>query len=50
MKIIKYSNKYKEDLHQMIKEARISIGLNSNLREDLYDINKYYIDKGDCFG
>lgn len=33
----------------MIKEARISIGLNSNLREDLYDINKYYIDKGDMF-
>lgn len=49
MKIIKYSDKYKEALHQMIKEARINIGLNSNLREDLYDINKYYIDKGDMF-
>lgn len=47
--IIIYDDVYRDAMISMIKEARISLGLEPNIREDLYDVKKNYLDKGDGF-
>ncbi len=49
MKIIKFENKYRDDLIFMILEAKNDLGRIPGLNEDLLDIQKNYFDKGDMF-
>ncbi len=49
MKIIKFENKYRDDLIFMILEAKNALGRIPGLNEDLLDIKKNYFDKGDMF-
>jgi len=49
MKIIKFENKYRDDLIFMILEAKNALGRIPGLNEDLLDIQKNYFDKGDMF-
>ncbi len=49
MKIIKFENKYRDDLIFMILEAKNALGRIPGLNEDLLDIHKNYFDKGDMF-
>lgn len=49
MKIIKFENKYRDDLIFMILEAKNALGRVPGLNEDLLDIQKNYFDKGDMF-
>lgn len=49
MKIIQYDEKYKNLLINMISEARVAIGVSPKVRNDLYDIKRHYLDKGDMF-
>lgn len=49
MKIIPYNDKYRQALIQMIKEVKIALGLKAEVREDLYDIQTSYLDRGDNF-
>ena len=34
---------------KIIKKARLAIGFDSNIREDLFDVKKNYIDKGNSY-
>lgn len=49
MKIIKFEDKYRDDLIFMILEAKNALGRVPGLNEDLLDIKKNYFDKGDMF-
>ena len=49
MKIIKFENKYRDDLIFMILEAKNALGRVPGLNEDLLDIQANYFDKGDMF-
>ncbi len=49
MNIIRFENKYRDDLIFMILEAKNALGRIPGLNEDLLDIQKYYFDKGDMF-
>ena len=49
MIVIKFEDKYRDDLIFMILEAKNALGRVPGLNEDLLDINKNYIDKGDMF-
>lgn len=49
MKIIKFDPKYRDDLIFMILEAKNALGRVPGLNEDLLDIQKCYLDKGDMF-
>ena len=49
MRVIKFEDKYRDDLIFMILEAKNALGRVPGLNEDLLDINKNYIDKGDMF-
>ena len=49
MQIIKFEPKYRDDLIFMILEAKNALGRVPGLNEDLLDIQKNYIDKGDVF-
>ena len=49
MKIIPYEDKYRDDMIFMILEAKNALGRVPGLNEDLLDIKKYYLDKGDMF-
>ena len=49
MKIIKYEEKYRDDMIFMILEAKNSLGRVPRLNEDLLDIHKNYIETGDMF-
>jgi len=49
MKIIKFENKYRDDLIFMILEAKNALGRIPGLNENLLDIQKNYFDKGDMF-
>ncbi len=49
MKIVKFENKYRDDLIFMILEAKNALGRIPGLNEDLLDIQKNYFDKGDMF-
>lgn len=49
MKIIKFENKYRDDLIFMILEAKNALGRVPGLNTDLLDIQGNYFDKGDMF-
>lgn len=49
MKIIEFKDKYRDDMIFMVLEAKNALGRIPRLNEDLLDINKNYIDKGDMF-
>lgn len=49
MKIITYDDCYKDRLIAMVSEARVALGLSSEVRADLYDVKTNYLDKGDIF-
>lgn len=49
MKIIKFEEKYRDDLIFMILEAKNALGRIPGLNPDLLDINKNYFEKGDMF-
>lgn len=49
MKIIKFEDKYRDDLIFMILEAKNALGRVPGLNEDLLDIKRNYFDKGDMF-
>ena len=49
MDIIIYDERYKERLLAMVTEARLALGLSSEIRADLYDVRSNYLDKGDMF-
>lgn len=49
MKIIKFEEKYRDDLIFMILEAKDALGRVPGLNEDLLNIKASYFDKGDMF-
>ncbi|WP_197034468.1 GNAT family N-acetyltransferase [Streptobacillus canis] len=49
MKVIIYDDRYKNQLIEMVSEARVTMGISSVIRSDLYDIKTNYLDKGDMF-
>lgn len=49
MNIITYEEKYKDDMISMVIDARAALGLSAAVRDDLYDVQKNYLDKGDSF-
>ena len=49
MRIIPYEDKYRDDMIFMILEAKDALGRVPGLNEDLLDIQKNYLDKGDMF-
>ena len=49
MKIIKYEDKYRDDLIFMVLEAKNALGRVPTLNEDLLDLDAFYFDKGDMF-
>ena len=49
MKIIKYEDKYRDDMIFMILEAKNALGRVPGLNEDLLNIKKNYLDVGDMF-
>ena len=49
MKIIPFEQKYRDDTIFMILEAKDALGRVPGLNEDLLDIQKNYLDKGDMF-
>ena len=46
MKIIKYEDKYRDDMIFMILEAKNALGRVPGLNEDLLDIKRNYLDAG----
>ena len=49
MKIIKFEDKYRDDMIFMILEAKNALGRVPGLNPDLLDIKKNYFSKGDMF-
>lgn len=49
MTIIKFENKYRDDMIFMILEAKNALGRVPGLNPDLLDIQSNYFDKGDMF-
>lgn len=49
MKIIKYENKYRDDLIFMVLEAKNALGRVPTLNDDLLDLDGFYFNKGDMF-
>lgn len=49
MKIISYEDKYRDDMIFMVLEAKDALGRVPTLNEDLLDISKCYLEKGDLF-
>lgn len=49
IKIIKYEEKYRDDMIFMILEAKNALGRVPGLNSDLLDIKSNYFDKGDMF-
>ncbi len=49
MKIIKYEDKYRDDLIYMVLSAKNAIGRIPRLNEEFLDIKKYYFNKGHPF-
>jgi len=49
MRIVQFDNKYRDDMIFMILEAKNALGRVPGLNEDLLDIKKNYLDKGDMF-
>lgn len=49
MKIIRYDDKYRDDMLFMILQAKDALGKIPSLNEDLLDVNGNYLQKGDMF-
>ncbi len=49
MKIIKYKEKYRDDMIFMVLEAKNTLGRVPTLNQDMLDIQGTYFDKGDMF-
>ena len=49
MRIIPFEEKYRDDMIFMVLEAKDALGRVPGLNEDLLDIKKNYLDRGDCF-
>ncbi len=49
MEIIKFENKYRDDMIFMVLEAKNALGRVPGLNPDLLDIKGNYFDKGDMF-
>lgn len=49
MKIIKYEEKYRDDLIFMVLEAKNALGRVPTLNADMLDIDGFYFSKGDMF-
>lgn len=49
MKIIKYENRYKDDMIFMVLEAKNALGRVPHLNDDLLNIDRYYFQNGDMF-
>lgn len=49
MRIIKYEEKYRDDLIFMVLEAKNALGRVPTLNADLLDLDGYYFCKGDMF-
>ncbi len=49
MKIIKYEEKYRDDMIFMVLEAKNALGRVPTLNQDMLDIQGIYFDKGDMF-
>ena len=49
MKIIEYSDQYRDDMIFMVLEAKNALGRIPHLNEDLLDIQGNYLNKGDPF-
>ncbi|MBQ7460293.1 MAG: GNAT family N-acetyltransferase [Oscillospiraceae bacterium] len=49
MKIIRYEEKYRDDIIFMVLQAKDALGRVPRLNEDLLDIKTNYIDRGDMF-
>ena len=49
MRIIKYEDRYRDDMIFMVLEAKNALGRVPRLNEDLLDIERYYLLKGDMF-
>ena len=49
MKIIPYEDKYRDDMIFMVLSAKDALGRKPTINEDLLDLKKNYLDKGDMF-
>ncbi len=49
MRIIPFEEKYRDDMIFIVLEAKEALGRVPGLNEDLLDIKKNYLDRGDCF-
>ncbi|MBR5109576.1 MAG: GNAT family N-acetyltransferase [Clostridia bacterium] len=49
MRIIPYDDMYRDDMIFMVLEAKDALGRVPGLNEDLLDVRKNYLDKGDMF-
>ena len=49
MQIKPFENRYRDDLIFMVLEAKDALGRIPHLNEDLLNIERNYIEKGDCF-
>ena len=49
MQIKPFENRYRDDLIFMVLEAKDALGRIPHLNEDLLNIQRNYIEKGDCF-
>jgi GNAT superfamily N-acetyltransferase len=49
MKIIPYEDKYIDDMIFMVLSAKDALGRKPTINEDLLDVKKNYLDKGDMF-
>ena len=49
MKIIPYERRYRDDMIFMVLEAKNALGRIPGLNEDLLDIPRNYLDRGDMF-
>ena len=49
MQIKPFENRYRDDLIFMVLEAKDALGRIPQLNEDLLNIERNYIEKGDCF-
>ena len=49
MKIIQYEDRYRDDMIFMVLEAKNDLGRVPRLNEDLLDVQRYYLSRGEMF-
>lgn len=49
MKIIQYEDRYRDDMIFMVLEAKNALGRVPRLNEDLLDVQRYYLSRGEMF-